>query len=281
MTLNLHDDFVRQKLTLQLYAEIDKFCIDEFKEEPRKHLGASIIGDDCKAKVWGLFRWLKQEIFSGQQYRLFNRGNLEETRFVRWLRGIGFKVWELQENGEQYRISGNDGHFGGSLDGVAHRLDTGTILVEFKTHNDRSFQKLKKEKLKKAKPVHYSQMCAYGVTYGFEFGLYMAVNKNDDEIYLEINYLERDKGAFLFDRATNIITSQTQPSKIAQVETYFDCKYCALMKICHRGEAPEVNCRSCLHAFPVENAEWRCEVHNAVIPNEIIKTGCPSYARII
>ena len=279
--LNLNDDFVRQKLVNQLYVDLDKFCIDEFKEEPRNHLGASILGNDCKAQIWGVFRWLKQESLDGRQYRLFNRGHLEETRFVRWLRGIGFVVEEFDEDGKQFRISGVNGHFGGSLDGRAWREDTGKLLVEFKTHNDRSFQKLKKEKLRKAKPVHYAQMCSYGVAKGFDFGLYMAVNKNDDEIYIEINNLERDKGDFLFARAENIINSQTQPQKIAQTETYFECKYCSQKGICFRGEAPDINCRSCRNAFPVENASWACAVHNAIIPEHIIKVGCSSYTRII
>lgn len=279
--LDLNDRFVRAKLVSSLHKELDEFCIKEFAEEPRKHLGASILGNDCKAQSWGAFRWLKAKTETGRQYRLFNRGHLEETRFVRWLRGMGFTVWEVDQNNKQFRISYADGHAGGSADGIIWRADVNYLLVEFKTHNEKSFAKLVKDGVVKSKPVHYSQMCQYGRHLGYKFCLYMAVNKNTDEIHMEIVVLDETKADMIQIKAEAIIKSQTQPMKIAQVPTFFDCKYCHLSGICFNNEAPDKNCRSCRNAYPVENAQWKCAIYNKIIPDEVIKTGCDSYARII
>lgn len=279
---NFEDHLERRKFITQLNAEVDKACVEHFSEGPRNHLGASVLGDDCKAKSWNTFRWLKQEKFNGQKLRLFNRGHTEEARFVQWLRLVGFQVWEVDpETGKQFRITGCNGHFGGSLDGIGWREDTGYLLLEFKTHNDKSYIKLEKDNVLVSKPMHYRQMCAYGRAYNLKYALYQAVNKNDDNLHYEIIPLNWSDADDLFRKADGIVHAATQPPRIAQVETYQDCKWCHYSGICHRGEPPDINCRSCRNARPVEGGEWFCQRHNSVIPVEVIPKACPSYARII
>jgi len=285
--LNLDDNIDRKKAILALEAAVDAGCRAEFLEDPRTHLGASVIGDDCQAKAWNAFRWLKFEQFDGRMLRLFNRGHEEEARFVRWLTVAGWEVREFDpETLRQYRIVGVRGHFGGSLDGMAKPpvsmgIDPSIVfLVEFKTHSEKSYAKLKKDGVIRSKPMHYRQMCSYGRAYGLKYGLYCAVNKNTDELHFEIVPLDWHQADDLFRKAENIILSQTRPPKIAMTETFFDCKYCDFAGLCHRGEVPTVNCRSCRNAFPVEGGEWYCQVHKGNIPKDFIPKACPSYGRI-
>jgi len=299
--VDLDDHLQRTKLVLQIHQDIDAFCKAEFEEDPRTHLGASIIGHDCQAYAWNTFRWIKFESFSGQMLRLFNRGHLEEARFVRWLEGIGFELREIDpETGKQYRITGAKGHFGGSLDSMMKPPERYNIpaehiiwLGEFKTHNEKSYAKLAGKKsntsiprtggsgVKLAKPQHYKQMCSYGRAYGFHYGLYCAVNKDTDELYFEIVKLDYNQADDLFRKAERIVFSQEQPPKIAQTETYFDCKYCAYGANCFRGELPTKNCRSCKLASPIDGGEWHCGMYNQTIPKHFIIKGCDSWQAII
>lgn len=283
MINDLNDHIARKRIVLQIEQDVEDFCKREFEEDARTHLGASIIGNDCKAYAWNTFRWLKFEDFKGRMLRLFNRGHEEERRFVRWLVGAGFQVHEVDENGKQYRIKGCDGHFGGSLDSILYAplkynlAEPLAWLGEFKTHNDASFKKLKKSGVAASKPQHFRQMCSYGRAYGFKFGLYCAVNKNDDDLYFEIvplDYLQADD---LFRKADGIIRSQVQPPKIANVATFFACKTCDFNGICHKGELPTKNCRSCRHATPAPDGQWHCAIYNAIIPLDVIKTSCNTY----
>ena len=287
--IDLSNPTERTKLAFTIKQDVEKACQEHFKDEPRKHLGASIIGHDCAAYSWNTFRWLKQENFEGRMLRLFNRGHLEEARFIKWLQLIGFTVWETDpKTNAQFKISGCNGHFGGSLDSVVcppsryNIADNFLIwLGEFKTHNEKSFNELKKDGVRKSKPKHYKQMCSYGKLYAFKYGLYCAVNKNTDELHFEIVELDYNLADDLFRKAEDIIYSQAQPRKISQVPTYFECKYCHFSGICHKGETPQKNCRSCQHGLPTESASWTCGLTNAKLSDNTIKIGCDSWRRII
>lgn len=306
MTINLDDHLTRAALVKQIYDDVEDFCKREFTEPPRKHLGASIIGHPCTAYGWATFRWLKQENPSGQMFRLYNRGHLEEPRFVRWLEGIGFEVREIDpETQKQYRIGGCKGHFGGSLDALfkppaRYNLPTESLiwLGEFKTHSEKSFTKLAGKEnhwterhiprkggqgVRMAKPQHYKQMCSYGRAYGFHWGLYCAVNKNTDELYFEIVKLDWHEADDLFRKADNIVFSQTMPHKISNTSAYQECKICHFSGICHKGEMPTKNCRSCKLATPVDDGKWFCNhpEHNREIPDEVIYSGCGYWNRIV
>ncbi len=291
----------RERLSALIAEEVEADSLAEYEEGPRWHLGASEIGQPCERRAWSSFRWLKQEKFSGRMLRLFRRGHFEEPKFISRLKRIGFEVFEFDEDGKQFKISGHKGHYGGSLDTIAIAPDRyklpGPLLVEYKTHNEKSFaklagslikkwpqierNKLKAEGVRKSKPQHYSQMCSYGQAYSLPFGLYCAINKETDEFHFEVVPLDYSHGVNMFDRAGRIIFSQTPPPKIANSTAFFECKMCHLSAICHHGAAPETNCRSCENAFPVDGGEWYCRVFDGLIQRETIAQGCPQWRRIV
>jgi hypothetical protein len=286
--IDLEDPSAREALAKRIKSDIDAFCVAEFAEDPRTHLGASIIGHDCAAYAWSTFRWLKFEQFEGRMLRLFNRGHEEERRFIRWLVGIGFEVRDVEPStGKQFRIIGVKGHFGGSLDSMMKAPERYQIpgdlvfLSEYKTHSDKSFKKLQKSGMQLSKPMHFRQMCSYGRAYGFQYGVYCAVNKNDDDLYFEVVKLDYSRADDLFRKAEGIILSQTRPQKIAQTATFTDCKYCDFAGICHNKEPATKNCRSCKLATPVDDGEWHCGLRSLIIPKEVISIGCNSWDSII
>lgn len=281
--VDITDKLERKRLAKDLTQAVEKFSVARFEEAPRKHLGGSIIGHECTAYLWNTFRWLKFESFDGRMYRLFNRGHKEEPRFVEWLRGVGCQVWEADHNGNQFRIEGHKGHFGGSLDGrgfLPPEVFSDEILFEFKTHSEKSFTKLKDKGVIESKPQHFAQMSTYGPHYNLRFGLYCAVNKNTDELYFEI--VENDYALHLrmHERAARVIDSQVRPPKIAKTATYFTCKFCHFSGLCHGNEVPQKNCRSCARASAVQGKQWFCEMYGDIIPDEFIPQGCDKWQRI-
>lgn len=316
----------------QILAAIDDYCQTAYNDGHRSHLGASQIGEECKRKLWYVFRWCFQEQFSGRMLRLFNRGHREEERFIEWLEGIGAKVWAENYEGlsfhpesESYwintnpeRLDGEDGlsypiektnvmfrehiarakakglkfpqfrisdvlsHFGGSMDGIC-RLPPEygieeDILLEFKTNGTGTpFKKLCENGLQAEKPQHWAQVCTYGKKRGLRYVLYMNICKNDDTIHVELAELDHAHGERMIVKAEQIITSQTPPARLSNNCTYFGCKFCAMVNICHHNAPVERNCRSCRFAKPVENAEWFCNAHNGIIPKDFIAKGCETH----
>lgn len=286
MSYNLSAHIDRTAIVRRIEQEIEADSILEYEEGHRTHLGASIIGKDCWRYSWNTFRWIKKEKFSGRMHRLFQRGHTEEPKFIHRLRRIGFEVHDMDpETGKQFRISGSGGHYGGSFDGIGKFPPAygwpDWLVIEFKTHGDKSFKALKKDGVKKSKPVHFRQMSQYGLNYGIKFGLYCAINKNDDEFHWEVVELDFIDARIQLEKADQIILSQVPPPKIAESPAFFDCKRCAFAGNCHAQQLPEKNCRSCIHASPRDNAEWYCRVHDGIIPKDFIPSGCDKWTSIL
>jgi hypothetical protein len=230
----------------------------------RSHLGASVIGKTCGRHIWYGWRWAHKPKFSGRMLRLFNRGHLEEARFIACLLTIGVQVYQQDENGNQFRISELGGHLGGSGDGIGVAIPdlppNTPCLLEFKTHNDKSFKKLQKEGVRSAKFEHYVQMCSYLKKMGLTYALYGAVNKNDDELHLEIIVLDPNIADQFLDRGRKIIMMRKAPERLPNASPgLFDCRYCDELDICHHNKPMERNCRTCLHSEPREDGTWWCE----------------------
>ena len=284
---------VAKALAKRILEEIDEYCVRTYDGGHRSHLGASLIGRECKRYLWYVFRWCLHEKTTGRQQRLFNRGHREEARFIEWLEGIGFKVWfenrdeAPNEKGEypQYRISDVMGHFGGSLDGIAilperYGIEE-PVLLEFKTNGTGAgFNKLADDGMPIAKPEHFAQTSTYGKKYNFRYCVYLNINKNDDSLHIEVVKLNHNLGEQMIMKAEQIIMSQTAPARLSDNPTFHKCGYCHMKEVCHKGAVVEVNCRSCAFARPVENAEWFCEVYKGIIPKDFIAKACPSYKAI-
>jgi hypothetical protein len=236
----------------------------------------------------------------GRILRLFERGQREEASLAGYLRTCGVTVVDGPPEGGQFGFSDCSGHFGGSADGMLSGLEAiapevvldGPGLAEYKTHGEKSFIDLagKLEDYRKyitnpklqfpgkgllsSKPEHYVQMQVYMHYLGLKWGLYVAVCKNTDDLYMEIIYYKEELARQYVDRAGKIIFAQHPPAKITQDPSWWECKFCDFREICHYGHPPAKNCRSCIYAAPVEDGQWACTAFHQIIPGDFIPVGC-------
>ena len=257
----------------------------------RSHLGASVIGRECAREIWYGFRWTTKSVHRGQLLRLFNRGHLEEGRFIALFLMIGCEVIQQDENGKQFRITHAEGHAGGSSDGVILNLPDlvaeTPALGEFKTHGEKSFIELAGENWRKyldsvmypdpsapavaftgkgvreAKFEHYVQMNTYMQKMQIPIGIYVAVNKNTDDIYAEILHLDSIIANSFLDRMEQLVWSLTPPKRINNSPGFYKCRFCDHRPVCHLDALPDRNCRTCLHVRPRElngadESQWVC-----------------------
>lgn len=286
---------VKKAIALRIKADIDKHCEATYADGHRTHLGASIIGHECSRYLWYVFRWISEEKFNGRMHRLFNRGHQQEPLLWGYLRGIGCQVWDLDESGNQYRMSAVMGHYGGSIDAVAklpaHYNVPGPMLVSCKTNGTGAgFNNLSNDGVKMSKPQHYAQESAYGRAFNIKHALYVNTNKNDDDQYIEVVELDFKLAEQLEQKAERIILAQEPPSRLSESPAFMTCKQCWFGNdrtgICFNkpGHSPvDRNCRSCKNASAGENKSWLCAVHadKGPIPVDVIKVGCPHYDTII
>ncbi len=314
--MNLNEPGASLSLKKRISEKIDEFCIQKFGEsEPRRHLGASVIGHECSRYLWYNFRWCVEDnddfsdksgeepVYTRENHaralRLFNRGHLEENRFVSYLRGIGCKVSTHEfppefdkygnqiTEGKQWRIAPPElhGHFGGSLDAIITfpeewDIEPRSVLGEFKTSNAKQFEKLIKEGtggMRLAKHQHFVQASIYGKHYGLTHCLYCVTCKDDDRLWLELVKLNPNTADTSVEKAKRIIFATEPPSKLSSDPKFWQCKYCSASQVCHKDRLPLRNCRSCKFSQPIQDKQWGCNKWDAVIPDSEIIKGCPSW----
>jgi CRISPR/Cas system-associated exonuclease Cas4 (RecB family) len=256
-------------------------------QTPRTYIGASVIGKPCARALWLDFRWCGRPEFSGRMYRLFDRGQREEAAFVADLQAIGMTVYEVDPaTGQQFSFSDLGGHLGGHCDGIATGLPQAPkspAILEFKTHSSKSFAALKKDGVQKAKPEHWAQCQLYQHwtieqwgEHGCRQALYVAVNKDTDDIYTERIKYDKDAAEALIAKAKAIITSgDTPPEKIGGPDWY-ECKWCHYYELCHGTKVPAPNCRNCAYASAKldGNKRWTCDKHGCDLGAEQQAKGC-------
>lgn len=254
------------------------------KEPERDYLGASVIVKPCERQSWYYYRKAYDKRFDGRMLRLFEDGKKAEDRIVEEIKRTGkYQVDEKDLEGKQYGFNLFGGHYKGNCDGKILGLTEAPKtwhLLEVKTHNDKSYDWLLNNGLKKGKPEHYDQMQIYMNELGLERGIYIAIKKSSSDIYTErINRDPKKKEAFR-EKALRIIRSNDAPKKIANSLEIFDCKYCSYNKECYKlegAENPIKSCTTCLHSTPLIEGGWKCEQKKIVMDKEILVTGCEEH----
>jgi hypothetical protein len=243
----------------------------------RLHLGASLIGKPCERALWYDFRWTTVAQHPGRLLRLFETGQLEEARIVRNLRRIGATVLEVDpETGRQWRVEAHGGHFGGSLDAVALNLLEAPRtwhVLEFKTHASKSFVELVAQGVRRAKPQHFAQMQIYLRLTTLTRAMYLAVNKNNDDLYVERVEIDADYADRLLAKAGRIIFAARPLDRVSEDPAWYECRMCDHAEVCRGEAAAAVNCRTCLASTPVEGG-WRCERHERLLSEADQRAGC-------
>lgn len=271
----------------------DAFRSDE--DGYRTHLGASVIGGDCLRAVWYGYSWAHKRLARGKKgedpvhanarmLRLWNRGHMEEARFIALLLSIGVQVYQQDANGKQYRLTDFGGHFSGSGDGFAvgiPDLPWGVpCLLECKTHSNKSFEKLVEDGVRFAKPQHYVQMQIYMGKFGLQYALYLASNKDTDDIHAEIVMYDGPTDAEYLSRARSIVYDpKVAPPRIRQASPgFFQCKYlCDFTDVCFNTVAVDQNCRTCKYSFPMPDGTWQCAKFTYTLSKEEQIKGCTAY----
>lgn len=245
-----------------IQQKIDKWH-ENNREWPRAHLGLSLLGHPCNRWIWLNFRWAVVERFPGRMLRLFRRGHREEQTIVEDLRAIGIEIHHTEADGEQTRVDFGS-HVSGSVDGIIERGVPGAEntrhIAEFKTHSLKSFRELEKNGVLKAKKQHWWQMQGYMLGTGIERALYVAVCKDNDEMYTERVYFDEEKAKALIRRGHSLALCERLPEPLSADSTWWQCKMCPAHNFCFSSHlCEEVNCRTCAHVTPTKDGKWLCE----------------------
>ena len=278
------------KLPLPPHTEtidlIYKGYLDRVKDFRRLHLGASVIGKECPRALWMDFRWASDPGFEARMLRLFEHGYKEEDRIIENLRSVGITIYSRDpDSGEQLNFKEEEfGHFSGSVDGIGVGFPEAPKtfhVLECKTSSKKLYDKLVREGVEKAKYQHYCQMQVYMRWSKLERAYYIVCCKDDDRLYGERVYYNKDVAGRLVEKARRVIYSDIPLEKLGESENDFRCKFCDHIDICWGHRLPLVSCRTCAFSTPEVDDTWTCgrgEKH--VISEFEQKVGCAAHIYI-
>jgi hypothetical protein len=124
----------------------------------------------------------------------------------------------------------------------------------------------------------------YMKEFGLTRALYLAVNKNDDNIYTERIAYNANAAIYFIKLARKIILLK-QPPEILEPNSP-TCKWCEFKDVCHGNRIPHANCRTCAHSMPqIQDGSkpWICEKYDSAAINlESQRDGgdCPDHVFI-
>lgn len=229
---------------------------------PRPYLGMSQIGEECLRKLQYYWRWADYDRYPARIARLFKTGHDAEEFMVHDIHQVGGRVY-----GRQNEYVGTAGHWKGHGDGLCENIpgyEGKILLLEMKTHNDKYFKLLVKDKVKKAYPKHYAQMQRYMWEEKAETALYYAYNKNDSSYYVEFVDIDPAYCKELIEKELTVIASDKLHPKIGSgTPTWFACKFCNYNEVCHKGKPIVKTCRSCKHVDILDEGKWVCSISNS------------------
>ena len=215
------------------------------KQTPRDYLGASRIGESCLRKLqYEYFNTPKDKPFEGRILRIFHRGHQGESWMIDWLRMAGFDLRTEKADGGQFGFVAANGKLRGHADGVfaggPDEFGPWPRLWECKFLGAKGWNKLAKDKLKKAYPVYYAQVQLYMAYFQLADNpaLFTAVNADSMEIYAEDVSFDGAHAQEQSDKAVNVISACAAGDmlpRVADREDWYECKFCDYSRRCWNG----------------------------------------------
>lgn len=260
------------------------YALHESKEEhPREYLGWSAIGEACERALWLKFHWAVSEKFEGRMLRLFETGHREEARVIAELRAIGCEVRSIDPNTrKQIGVSAHGGHFRGHVDCIVRGLPEAPKkwhLVDVKTCNAKKFAEVKKNGMQATYPKYWAQAHGYMGELELEDGMYIFVNKDNDEIYTERFKFDASVHIANKVKAERVIFADRMPEPISNDSTWHKCRFCNAHSFCFETKITKnVSCRTCAHSTAERDGRWTCAHWGMDIPDvDAQRAGCDEH----
>ena len=252
----------------------DKIEKARHPQVPRDYLGYSSTGGECTRKMWYDLHWAYSRSIEARVNRIFRRGDYEEGVVHKELKSICIKLTD-----DQFTVVGPYGHVKGHIDGIVQYVPgygDEKMLLEIKTMNHKRFIDYRNKGLRETNPGYYSQIMSYMGKLNLKKCLYIVTNKNDEARDYQIIDYDEDEFNRIESVATGVLFSDKPPEKIGG-KTWMTCKYCDAKQICHYGQAPAKNCRTCEYIAIEEHGKWSCEKTGQNISSDEQLTNCKEY----
>ena len=208
---------------------IDKYLIKKASEaKPRSYLGTSTIGEMCDRKLWYSYKQ-PMPILDPRINRIFRLGHLIEKEVTDLMLESGLTMYLVDEEGDQFGFT--DGIIGGHCDGIV-MVNELAHLLEIKSAKNSRFNTIKKEGVKNAENIYYTQVMIYAEKLELEYVKFIVYNKDTSELYEENLHCDPIEANWALQRGKDICSNDNLPDRRYSHISHFMCKMCNYKKDC-------------------------------------------------
>lgn len=198
-------------------------------DPPRHYIGASMIGNPCKRYIYNSFHML-----DGDGYKLTTLLTFEIGHKIEEIILSFFKTSNYQIETQVSVYEKTNEKFKGNIDAIITDSKGCRYILEVKSAKSSEFQKLERTGLKEWRAQYIAQAQSYMGMSGIKQTIFIVVNKDTSNIYIETV----DFDPFAYDelkiKALMILNMDMAPEKIAQSPSFYVCKMCKYHTLCHR-----------------------------------------------
>jgi hypothetical protein len=228
---------------------------------PRSYIGASGLGNECDAYLELCLRGFEDGSIKPKTRRIMDLGTKIEDMVIADLRLAGYTVQDRDpKTGKQWEWKMYGGHMQSHADGVISLGSNPPCLLEVKSMNDDYFNKFRLHGLAKSHPKYVSQcqtlmgMSGYGRT--------MVVGYNKDKSLYAHEFIHVDPLVWQAQKQRVEDVAGRRNVRAGRDENRWPCSMCFKKFACWHAQGAPRNCAGCIHAKPVDDGTWHCELHN-------------------
>lgn len=215
--------------------KVDAYLTASMKtKSSRDYLGGSVIGKECNRQLWYEYH---QPIRNDDPRieRIFQFGHLVESYVIALLKHAGYEIYHDTGDGQ---FGFRDEKIAGSIDGVII-YNGEPHLLEIKSANDKRFDEMVKVGVQQSDPVYYTQMQVYMRYMELKKAMFVAINKNDCSIHVEIVDYDSMHADYMVNRGKEIVEMKSEPERKYKSKAFWKCKFCSYREKCWDGSDKE------------------------------------------
>jgi CRISPR/Cas system-associated exonuclease Cas4 (RecB family) len=220
------------KIIERIHERVNQAMLEK-REKPRTYLGASILGTECARQLW-YTKFDSKNIDNPNVLMKFAVGTALEPIIVEFFNKAGYQLFCTGEN----QIRFEDGEIAGSGDGVIKGIEGDEetpYLLEIKTANSFYFKQFVKDGIS-ANEKYKGQVNIYMKEFKLKKCLFVVMNKDTQELHMEIVQYDEYEAVRLLERGKHILTMSEPPERQYPKSNYFKCKFCGWNKTCWSDE---------------------------------------------
>lgn len=204
------------------------FQREKNNEKPRQYCGMSELGHPCDRHLWYVTHGMgkKGKELPAKVCMIFEVGNRIEQMVLDMLETAGLEV-----TGKQSSFSDYDGRIRGHCDGVLDCIDA---VIEIKSASASQWKQMQKKGIQKTHPKYYAQAQQYMHHANRSICVFVVVNKNNSELFVEVIPYNEDDYLSQRNRAIDIMNTDEEPDRNQEWNKWSpECMFCRFIDYCY------------------------------------------------